>query len=62
MSEWLTWQVCQFFLTCTMAGALVGTSAYHIKKSYSAPVPYKESMVRAGTYTGKGQFKCQTGC
>jgi hypothetical protein len=62
MNEYLTWQACQILLTCTISGLVVGTSVYQIEQSFSKPQPYKANMVRATTYTGKGQFKCQTGC
>lgn len=62
MNEYLTWHACQILLACTISGAVVGSSVYQIQESYSAPQQYKANMVRATTYTGKGQFKCQTGC
>ena len=61
MNEYLTWQVAQIFLACTISGLAVGTSAYQIEQHYKYP-RYSESTYRESTYTGKGQFKCQTGC
>jgi hypothetical protein len=43
-----------------VVGVSAGTIAYHVNNPQ--PEPYKASMTRATTYTGKGQFKCQTGC
>ena len=62
MNEYLTWQFGQFCLACSIVGMVGGTTVYQIEKSYTEPQPYKANMVRASTYTGKGQFKCQTGC
>jgi hypothetical protein len=61
MNEYLTWQTCQFILACSVTGLVGGTSAYQIERYYKYP-EYKESSYRATTYTGKGQFKCQTAC
>jgi hypothetical protein len=61
MNEYLTWQACQILLVCTISGAVVGTSVFQIEQHYNYR-PYKESTYRATTVTGKGNFKCQTGC
>jgi len=44
----------------TLAGAATGTVVYHINNP--EPQEYKPSLTRATTVTGKGQFRCQTGC
>jgi hypothetical protein len=61
MNEWLTIQMGQLLLTCTISGLVVGTSVYEIEQNYKYPA-YKANSVRATTFTGKGQFRCQTGC
>lgn len=43
-----------------VAGVSAGTIAYHVNNPQ--PETYKASMTKATTYTGKGQFRCQTGC
>ena len=44
----------------TVAGALGGIVTYNLANP-SQP-EYKASMYRATTITGRGQFRCQTGC
>ena len=41
-------------------GITSGVISYHVVNPQ--PKPFKESMIRSTTITGKGQFKCQTGC
>jgi hypothetical protein len=43
-----------------VTGLVLGAGAYNI--SNPSREPYKVDTTRAITYTGKGQFRCQTGC
>lgn len=49
-----------YYIWATLAGVVTGVTAYHI--SNPQPEEYKPNMTRSTTITGKGQFKCQTGC
>jgi hypothetical protein len=51
------WQTMAVLVT---VGLGTGVLAYHAANPQ--PEPYKESMTRATTITGRGQFRCQTGC
>jgi hypothetical protein len=50
----------QAFVWVIVSGMTIGTSAYQIVNP--EPKAYKESSIRATTFTGRGQFKCQIGC
>jgi hypothetical protein len=43
-----------------VTGLMLGAGAYTI--SNPTRDEYQESMYRATTYTGRGQFRCQIGC
>jgi hypothetical protein len=62
MNEYLSWQMAQILLACSISGLAVGTGAYQIEQYYKYPQYKETNFYRATTYTGKGQFKCQTGC
>ena len=59
MSEFFTWQMAQFILAAAVTGGTIGVGTYEYE--HYRP-PYQESTYRETTYTGKGQFRCQTGC
>jgi hypothetical protein len=49
-----------WFTLLGISGIMSGMFAYNAINPL--PETYKANMYRATTYTGKGQFKCQTGC
>ena len=52
--------VMYYLIWATAAGVGTGIVAYRVA---NPEVPeYKPSLTRATTVTGRGQFKCQTGC
>lgn len=50
----------QAMAVLTIVGTGSGVVAYHATNP--KPAIYKPDMTRATTITGKGQFRCQTGC
>lgn len=60
MNEWLTWQMTQLCLSCAVFGISIGLGVYHTQ--HPSHTSYSVSTYRDTTYTGKGQFRCQTGC
>ena len=48
------------YVWLTLAGAATGTVVYNVNNP--EPREYRPDMTRATTITGRGQFRCQTGC
>ena len=48
------------YVWASLAGALGGTVVYNLTNPDAKE--YRPDMTRATTITGRGQFRCQTGC